>query len=61
MLVDDEWQALFDVDPHLARRTRTRLNRELEGSDIPVAAAHFDGLAFGRLLRGEASRRWVFD
>lgn len=60
-LVDDEWEAMFDVDPELARRTRTKLNRELEGSDIPVAAAHFDGLAFGRLLRGQGRRRWVFD
>ena len=60
-LVDDEWEAMFDVDPELAKRTRVRLNRELEGSDIPVAAAHFDGLAFGRLLRGAGSRRqWVF-
>ncbi|HET9078762.1 MAG TPA: MBL fold metallo-hydrolase [Acidimicrobiales bacterium] len=60
-LVDDEWEAMFDVDPDLARRTRIRLNRELEGSDIPVSAAHFDGLAFGRLLRAEGSRRWLFD
>ncbi len=60
-LVEDEWEAMFDVDPELARRTRTKLNRELEGSDIPVAAAHFDGLAFGRLLRGQGRRRWIFD
>lgn len=60
-MVDDEWEAMFDVDPDLARRTRTRLNRELEGSDIPVAAAHFDGLAFGRLLRAAGTRRWLFD
>lgn len=59
-LVDDEWEAMFDVDPELARRTRTKLNRELEGSDIPVAAAHFDGLAFGRLLAGQSRRRWRF-
>jgi glyoxylase-like metal-dependent hydrolase (beta-lactamase superfamily II) len=58
-LVDDEWEAMFDVDPALAQRTRVRLNREIEGSDIPVAAAHFAGLAFGRLLAGEGRRRWV--
>jgi len=46
-------------DPVLAARTRVALNRELEGSDIPVAAAHFPGLRFGRLLRGEGRRRWV--
>ena len=58
-LVDDEWQAMFDVDPELAQRTRVALNRELEGSDIPVAAAHFPGLEFGRLLPASGRRRWV--
>jgi glyoxylase-like metal-dependent hydrolase (beta-lactamase superfamily II) len=58
-LVDDEWASLFDVDPVLAAKTRVALNRELEGSEIPVAAAHFPGLRFGRLLRGEGRRRWV--
>ncbi|MBO0728158.1 MAG: MBL fold metallo-hydrolase [Acidimicrobiaceae bacterium] len=58
-MVDDEWGALFDVDPALASRTRVALNRELEGSDIPVAAAHFPGLQFGRLLRADGRRRWV--
>ena len=41
------------------KRTRIALNRELEGSDIPVAAAHFPGLEFGRLLSAEGKRRWV--
>jgi glyoxylase-like metal-dependent hydrolase (beta-lactamase superfamily II) len=58
-LVDDEWASMFDVDPELALRTRTALNRELEGSDIPVAAAHFPGLRFGRLLPAQGKRRWV--
>ncbi len=58
-MVDDEWAALFDVDPALALRTRVALNRELESSGIPVAAAHFPGLEFGRLLRAEGRRRWV--
>jgi glyoxylase-like metal-dependent hydrolase (beta-lactamase superfamily II) len=58
-LVDDEWAAMFDVDPDLARRTRVALNREIEGSDVPVAAAHFPDLRFGRLLPGQGRRRWV--
>ncbi|HLH46309.1 MAG TPA: MBL fold metallo-hydrolase [Acidimicrobiales bacterium] len=58
-LVDDEWDAMADVDPELARRTRVALNRELEGSGVPVAAAHFPGLRFGRLLAGDGRRRWV--
>jgi glyoxylase-like metal-dependent hydrolase (beta-lactamase superfamily II) len=58
-LLDDEWAGLADVDPALALRTRAALTRELEGSDTPVAAAHFPDLQFGRLLRGEGRRRWV--
>jgi glyoxylase-like metal-dependent hydrolase (beta-lactamase superfamily II) len=58
-LVDDEWAGMWDVDPDLARRTRIALARELEGSDVPVAAAHFPGLEFGRLLPGKGVRRWV--
>ena len=58
-LLDDEWGALFDVDPVLARRTRTALSKELETGETMVAAAHFPGLKFGRLVRGEGRRRWV--
>jgi glyoxylase-like metal-dependent hydrolase (beta-lactamase superfamily II) len=59
-LVDEEWAGIGDVDPALAQRTRAALIREIEGSDVPVAAAHFPGLRFGRLLRGEGRRRWLF-
>ena len=59
-LVDDEWGGVADVDPKLAQRTRNALARELEGSDVPVAAAHFPGLQFGRVLAGEGTRRFVF-
>ena len=48
-----------DVDPALALRTRQALIRELEGSDVPAAAAHFAGMQFGRLLAAEGTRRWV--
>jgi len=60
-LLDDEWEGLADVDPDLARRTRIALAKELEGTDVPVAAAHFAGLEFGRLVRAEGRRRWVVD
>jgi glyoxylase-like metal-dependent hydrolase (beta-lactamase superfamily II) len=59
-LVDDEWSGMADVDPALAQRTRNALARELEGSDVPVAAAHFPGLEFGRVLAGTGRRQWVF-
>jgi glyoxylase-like metal-dependent hydrolase (beta-lactamase superfamily II) len=59
-LMEDDWEAIFDVDPALARRTREALAKELEGSDVPVAAAHFPGLRFGRLLTGTGRRHWTF-
>jgi len=59
-LMENEWEAVMDVDPDLARRTREALARELEGSDVPVAAAHFPGLRFGRLLGGTGRRHWTF-
>ena len=58
-LVDDDWAGLADVDPRLARKTRIALARELEGTDTPIGAAHFPGLAFGRLLAGEGRRQWT--
>jgi glyoxylase-like metal-dependent hydrolase (beta-lactamase superfamily II) len=59
-LVEDDWEALFDVDPVLARQTRETLARELEGTDVQLAAAHFPGLEFGRLLRGTPMRSFVY-
>jgi glyoxylase-like metal-dependent hydrolase (beta-lactamase superfamily II) len=58
-LLDDEWAGMADVDPELAKRTRVALARELEGTDVPVAAAHFKDLQFGRLLLGAGKRQWV--
>ena len=60
-LLDDEWAGVGDVDPALAQRTRVALAQELEGSSTPVAAAHFPGMQFGRLLGAQGTRRWVFD
>jgi glyoxylase-like metal-dependent hydrolase (beta-lactamase superfamily II) len=59
-LLDDEWDGAFDVDPEMARAARNALVRELEGQDVPVAAAHFPGLRFGRILPGEQHRRFDF-
>ena len=58
-LLDDEWDGMGDVDPKLAKRTRAALTKEIEGKDLPVAAAHFPGMRFGRLLAGEGRRQWV--
>ena len=59
-LIEDDWEAVFDIDPKLARQTRTALARELEGSDVPVAAAHFPGLQFGLLLAADVRRGWTY-
>jgi hypothetical protein len=47
---------LSDADPALAAATRAALWEELEGGGRPFTAAHFPGLAFGRLLRGQGRR-----
>ncbi len=60
-LMDDDFNLLGDHDQHLANQVRQAYARELEGGDIPVAAAHFPGLRFGRLLPGRGVRRWVFE
>ena len=60
-LVENEWAALFDVDPAMALQTRTALARELEGGDALAAGTHFPGMRFGRLMAAEGKRRWVVD
>ena len=54
---EPDFYALSDVDPALARRTRETLWAELEGRPTLLGAAHFPGLAFGRLMAAEG-RRW---
>jgi glyoxylase-like metal-dependent hydrolase (beta-lactamase superfamily II) len=58
-LLDDEWAGIGDVDPELAKRTRVALAKEIEGTDVPVAAGHFPGLQFGRVLAAQGRRQWV--
>ncbi len=60
-LTESDWEALADVDPQLAQRTRIALAREFEGTDVPIAAAHFPGLRFGRILPGAGQPQWRFD
>jgi glyoxylase-like metal-dependent hydrolase (beta-lactamase superfamily II) len=60
-LQDDDFNFLGDHDQALANQVREAYARELEGSEIPVAAAHFPGLRFGRLLPGQGVRRWSFN
>ena len=60
-LLENDWYAIGDLDRKLAAQTREALAREMEGTDVPMAATHFQGLQFGRLLRGSGRRQWVFD
>jgi glyoxylase-like metal-dependent hydrolase (beta-lactamase superfamily II) len=57
-LDETDWSAMSDVDPAMARRTRERLWKELEGDHTVGAGAHFPELRFGRVLAG-AGRRWL--
>lgn len=53
---ETEWQAMGDVDPDLARRTRESLSRELETDGGIAVGSHFPGLRFGRVLTGQGKR-----
>ncbi|MBV8303699.1 MAG: MBL fold metallo-hydrolase [Acidimicrobiia bacterium] len=58
-LLDSGFEAVGDVDPDLARRTRQAWIDELEGTRVPATAAHFPGMQFGRLLPAQGKRQWV--
>jgi glyoxylase-like metal-dependent hydrolase (beta-lactamase superfamily II) len=58
-LQETDWQAMSDVDPALAVRTRETLFRELEESGAATVASHFPELRFGRVLVGEGRRYWA--
>jgi glyoxylase-like metal-dependent hydrolase (beta-lactamase superfamily II) len=57
-LEEAEWSGLGDLDPKLARRTQEAVAREVEMGGALLATAHFPGLTFGRVLRGEGRRYW---
>ena len=58
-LEESEWEGLGDVDKALAKRTRNAMLDELEKPGTIASAAHFPGLEFGRVLRGEGKAQWV--
>jgi len=57
-LEEPEWSGLGDMDKKLARQSQEVVLREIEGSGALLGAAHFPGLTFGRVLRGEGKRYW---
>ncbi len=60
-LLESEWEMIGDIDKDLARKTREALAREYEGTNIPMAAPHFPGMQFGRLLPAQGKLSFVFD
>jgi glyoxylase-like metal-dependent hydrolase (beta-lactamase superfamily II) len=58
-LAEPDWQATFDVDPAAAQAMRNRLVDEVTDTDDLAAAAHFPGLAFGRVVTFGERRRFV--
>ena len=59
-LLEEEWSTLYDLDRDLARRTRARVVRELEGNpSVVMTDSHFPGMRFGRLLVAEGRRSWA--
>jgi glyoxylase-like metal-dependent hydrolase (beta-lactamase superfamily II) len=58
-LEEPEWSGMGDFDPKLARRTQEAVAKEIEESGALLATAHFPGLTFGRVLKGEGRRYWA--
>lgn len=59
-LTDPTWEAVFDVDRAAAKQVREQLIDELTDSPDAVAAAHFPGLRFGRLIAMGSERTFQF-
>jgi glyoxylase-like metal-dependent hydrolase (beta-lactamase superfamily II) len=57
---EPELEFVFDVDRKLARKTRERIERELEAPETIAAGGHFPDLIFGRLMSSDAGRRLEF-
>jgi len=57
-LEEPEWSGLGDMDKQLARKSQEVVLREAESSGALLTAAHFPGLAFGRVLTGQGKRYW---
>ena len=57
-LEESEWSGLGDMDKPLARRSQEAVLREIDGGGGLLGAAHFPGLTFGRVVRGEGRRYW---
>jgi glyoxylase-like metal-dependent hydrolase (beta-lactamase superfamily II) len=59
-LTDPEWHGLYDVDPVAARAVRDHTADEADANGDLVAAGHFPGLGFGRLITASGRRRFLY-
>jgi glyoxylase-like metal-dependent hydrolase (beta-lactamase superfamily II) len=59
-LTDPEWHGLYDVDPVAARTVRDRIAEEAAQMGDVIAAAHFPGLRFGRLVISGSRREFSY-
>jgi glyoxylase-like metal-dependent hydrolase (beta-lactamase superfamily II) len=59
-LTDPEWHGLYDVDPVAARTVRDRIAEEAAEMGDVIAAAHFPGLKFGRLVTAGSRREFRY-
>jgi glyoxylase-like metal-dependent hydrolase (beta-lactamase superfamily II) len=58
-LLHDDWTGVADIAPAAARRSTREIVREIVAEDLPFAAAHFPGLAWGRIEQAGDVRQWV--
>lgn len=58
-LAEPDWEAVFDTDPRAASAVRQGIADEVVDTETLVAAAHFPGLAFGRVVTTSVGRRWI--
>ncbi|MFJ2864446.1 MBL fold metallo-hydrolase [Kitasatospora sp. NPDC087314] len=54
-----DWQVIWDVDPAAASTARNRIADQAAETGDLLAAAHFPGMRFGRIITSDADRRFV--
>lgn len=54
-----DWQVIWDVDPATASTARNRIADQAAETGDLLAAAHFPGMRFGRIITGDTDRRFV--
>ena len=58
-LLEDHWEAVYDLDRSAARAVRSAVAGELLDTEVLAAGGHFPRLQFGRLVSADSVRQWV--